>query len=56
MDDHGSIRGGTKVTDWTKAIEEYDDDMLDILQKAEEAEANAQKGIEQAEKSKRPFR
>lgn len=46
------LEDGTKVTDWTKAIEDYDDDMLDILQKAEEAEANAQKGIEQAEKAK----
>ena len=46
------LEDGTKVTDWTKAIEDYDDDMLDILQKAEEAEANAQKGIEQAEQAK----
>lgn len=46
------LEDGTKVTDWTKAIEDYDDDMLDILNKAEEAEKNAQKGLEQAEKTK----
>ena len=45
------LEDGTKVTDWTKAIEDLDDDMLDILGKAEEAEANAQKGIEQAAKA-----
>ena len=42
------LEDGTKATDWTKAIEDYDDDMLEILSKAEEAEKNAQEGLAQA--------